>query len=82
VILALRTILVLSRVYTSAFYLKIQTEVISLGLSDCIASENRHEQINPEHLAGAGTASDLSIQLFTTQLSATCFMQVNKVSIH
>lgn len=73
-ILALSTILVLSRVYTSAFYLKIQTEVISLGLSDCIASKNRHKQINPEHLEGAGTALDLSIQLLTTQLFAICFI--------
>lgn len=69
-ILVLGTIIVLSRICTSAFYLKIQTEVISLGLSDCIASENRHEEINPEHLEGARTTSDLSKQQFTTQLFA------------
>lgn len=72
-VLVFNIIVVPSRICTSAFYLKIQTEVVSLGLSDCIAGENRHEQINPEDLEGTGRTSGLSKQLFTKRLYATFF---------
>lgn len=72
-ILALTTILLLSGICTSAFYLTIQTEVVSLGLSDCVASENRHEQVSLEHLEEEGATSGLSKQLYTTERYAIFF---------